>query len=63
MKLAAAYFNSHSNMNRADHEKWCGVCPAPAIKRKDENAYSLAMEKVADRKRKPSKITLPALPF
>ena len=63
MKLAAAYFNTHSNMNRVDHEKWCGYCKAPAILKKDEKAYSLAMEKNKDAKRKPSKISLAPLPF
>ncbi len=63
MQVSAQYFNSHANMNRVDFEKRCGVCSAPAIVKKDENAYSLAIEKAADRKRKPSKITLPTLPF
>ena len=63
MKTSFDYFNSHSNHGRADNMRIYGVCSAPAITRKDEKAYSLAMEKNKDRKRKPSKITLPALPF
>lgn len=62
MRHAQAYFNSHANMNRVDHEKWCGVCRPEPIKAKDEKAYSLALEKAADRRRK-VKVSLPELPF
>lgn len=54
---SAQYFNSHANMNRVDHEKRCGYCPAPAITKKDEIAFTRAAEKRAMAKRK-VKITL-----
>lgn len=62
MQVSAQYFNAHANMNRVDHEKRCGNCPAPAITRKDEAAYALAKEKAANAKRK-VKVTLAPLPF
>ena len=62
MQVSAHYFNAHANMNRVDHEKRCGNCPAPAITRKDEAAYALSKEKAANAKRK-VKISLPSLPF
>ena len=54
-------FNSHSNSYRCDKGE-LGAMPAPAIKAKDEIAYSRAMEKAAMNKRK-VKVTLAALPF
>lgn len=55
------FFNSHSNQNRIFGNKG-GACPAPAIKAKDETAYSRAMEKAAMGKRN-VKVTLNATPW
>ena len=55
-------FNSHNSQFRADHNKKYGFCPAATITKKDEGAYSRAMEKAAIAKRN-VKVSLPPMPW
>lgn len=62
MQVSAQYFNSHTNINRVDVDKWCGVCRPDAINAKDERAYALAMERNRDARRN-VKVSLEKAPW